>query len=157
MAGRRSLYGSRPAEPAPTPTPPPPPLPADGAVTEMDAVRLARRMDVDVDVHTLLTRQHVTSHVRDHTTESNRTARKSGVRRVTTRVVRATTTITRGEQRTLSDNLLTSTDRSHGYGRDASLYGEQGVAAAAAPAIEYRPQSAERSNKKAKVMRLSVD
>ena len=136
-----------------------------GVVTEMDAIRLAERMEMDGDVHTVLRRQHVTTHVRDDTTESERTARKSGVRRVTTRVVRQTTTITRGEQRALTENV----NRLDGHGaqpyqqhhhhpyqqqhyssyaseRDASLYEER----VPVPAITYRV-TPERSFKRSKV------
>ncbi|KAK4002299.1 hypothetical protein OUZ56_004137 [Daphnia magna] len=123
-----------------------------GVVTEMDAIRLAERMQMDGDVHTVLRRHHVTSHVRDDTTESQRTARKSGVRRVTTRTVRQTTTITRGEQRSITENVNRLDD---GYGRpgyfqspspygvserDASLYEER----VPVPAITYhRPAPVE--------------
>ena len=122
-------------------------------MTEFDAVRLAERLNVDARVHALLTRQHVTSHVRDNTTETERTARKSGVRRVTTRVVHQTTTITRGEtMRTSSETGRAhshhSASASHSASeRDVSVF-EQRVAV---PAIEYRARP-----KKAKVMRRSV-
>ena len=115
-----------------------------GVVTEVDAIRLAERMQMDGDVHTVLRRHHVTSHVRDDTTESQRTARKSGVRRVTTRTVRQTTTITRGEQRSMTENVNRLDDSCDGgvYGRpnyfqtserDASLYEER----VPVPAITY--------------------
>ena len=145
MATRRLVHGSRSGS---SYMADPPPLPEEGAVTEMDAVRLAQRMNMDADVHTLLTRQHVTSHVRDHTTDTNRTARKSGMRKITTRVVRQTTTITRGEQRTFNDNV--SQHYQHlSSERDTSLYEER----VPVPAIEYRPVAIERSVKKVKVMR----
>lgn len=118
-----------------------------GVVTEVDAIRLAERMQMDGDVHTVLRRHHVTSHVRDDTTESQRTARKSGVRRVTTRTVRQTTTITRGEQRSMTENVnrldggyggrtnyfQTSSPYGGASERDASLYEER----VPVPAITY--------------------
>lgn len=125
-----------------------------GVVTEVDAIRLAERMEMDGDVHTVLRRQHVTTHVRDDTTESQKTARKSGVRRVTTRVVRQTTTITRGEQRSMTENIsrLDSSQEpvyysSYASQRDASMYEER----VPVPAITYRQMPAERSFKRSKV------
>lgn len=72
---------------------------------QSDAVRLAAQLNVHGDVHAVVTHQHVTSHVRNNQSDSSHVLRKSGVRKVTTRVVRSTTTVTRAEQRTLSDNL----------------------------------------------------
>lgn len=112
-----------------------------GVVTEVDAIRLAERMQMDGDVHTVMRRQHVTTHVRDDTTESERTARKAGMRRVTTRVVRQTTTITRGEQRSVTENVNrmgSDYAQNYSYGvaaseRDASMYEER----VPVPAITY--------------------
>ncbi|XP_059350791.1 microtubule-actin cross-linking factor 1, isoforms 1/2/3/4/5-like isoform X3 [Daphnia carinata] len=136
-----------------------------GVVTEVDAIRLAERMEMDGDVHTVLRRQHVTTHVRDDTTESERTARKSGVRRVTTRVVRQTTTITRGEQRAMTENVNRFDDGGYGrpgyfqspspYGtseRDASLYEER----VPVPAITYhRPAPVEHHSTSFKRSKIS--
>ena len=125
-----------------------------GVVTEVDAIRLAQRMEMDADVHTVLRQQHVTTHVRDDTTESERTARKSGVRRVTTRVVRQTTTITHGEQRSMTENVHHPPHphpptyySSYASQRDASLH-EERVAVPRAIAYVVAPP---RSHKRPKV------
>lgn len=118
----------------------------DGAVSRRDAVRLAESLNMDADVHTLLTRQHVTTHVRDNTSEVNRTARKSGVRKVTTRVVRSTTTITRGEQQSVTENL--SRHYSH---RDDTTVTEEKFHV---PAITYR--NTFETSKRAKVHNTEI-
>ena len=73
-----------------------------------DAVRLAAHLNIGGDVHAVVTHQHMTSHVRDNQTESKHVLRKSGVRKVTTRVVHQTTTITRGHTQTLTDKLTSA-------------------------------------------------
>lgn len=64
----------------------------DPAVTSMEAV---------------YTRRHLTSDYQGHAEESRQSARRpGGVRSVTTRVVRKTTTLTRGEERSVTESLL---------------------------------------------------
>ena len=123
-------------------------------VTEMDAIRLANMMEMDGDLHTILRQHHVTTHVRDDLTDTERTARKSGVRRVTTRHVRQTTTITRGETSSVTENVshLGSTQQQYYYAaseRDASRHEER----VDIPAIDYRPVAPQRTYKRAKVVK----
>ena len=103
-------------------------------VTETDAIRLAQMMEMDGDVHTVLRRQHVTTHVREDLTDSERVARKSGVRRVTTRSVKQTTTITRGESQAVTENVAHVGYSSYASDRDASRHEEQ----MSIPAIAYK-------------------
>ena len=95
---------------------------------DSDAVRLAAQLNINGDVHAVVTHHHVTSHVHSSQSDSNHVLRKSGMRKVTTRVVRSTTTITRGEQRTLSDNL------------SRHLAAHSTPPPSDVPAIAYRPE-----------------
>lgn len=137
-------------------------------LTETDVIRLAQLMEMEGDLHTVLRRQHVTSHVRDDLTDSERVARKSGVRRVTTRHVRQTTTITRGETRSVTENVSRlggggsgqdgmpyhhhhQQQYYHHYAtseRDGSLREER----VQVPAIAYRPIPPQRTHKRVKVL-----
>lgn len=108
---------------------------------ESDAVRLAAHLNINGDVHAVVTHQHVTSHVRSSQSDSNHVVRKSGVRKVTTRVVRSTTTITRGEQRTLTDNL----SRHFEQHETRSTHHSQDVTTI--PAIAFRPERPSRRPK----------
>lgn len=95
MARREPHWDSR----TPAPYGPRAASAAGEPVTEADARRLLRYADVDADVVTFVRRQASTSHVREDAAESERVARKAGVKRVTTRTVRHVTTVTRSEQR----------------------------------------------------------
>lgn len=58
-------------------------------------------------VEAVYTRRQLTSDYTDHAEESRHSARRpGGVRSVTTRVVRKTTTLTRGEERSVTESLL---------------------------------------------------
>lgn len=128
---------------------------ADEIGDEGDAARLAARLNLGGDVHTVLRRQHVTSHVRDNVSESSSVVRKSGVRKVTTRVVRQTTTITRGDQRTVTEKLTHRFDDEQR--RDAASVGHGACVRVRVrvPAIGYRATS-ERSFHNSKVRRAPV-
>ena len=123
-------------------------------VTESDAIRLAQRMAMDGEVHTVLRQHHVATHVRDDTTESQRTGRQGGMRRVTTRTTKHTTTISRGETLSVTENVakldgpgndsysfFTSSER------DASRYEEK----VQVPALTYRPIPPQRTHRRSKV------
>lgn len=58
-------------------------------------------------VEAVYTRRHLTSDYQGHAEESRQSSRRpGGVRSVTTRVVRKTTTLTRGEERSVTESLM---------------------------------------------------
>ncbi|KAG8249079.1 hypothetical protein J6590_027837 [Homalodisca vitripennis] len=58
-------------------------------------------------VEAVYTRRHLTSDYQGHAEESRHSARRpGGVKSVTTRVVRKTTTLTRGEERSVTESLM---------------------------------------------------
>lgn len=58
-------------------------------------------------VEAVYTRRHLTSDFEGHAEESRHSTRRpGGVRSVTTRVVKKTTTLTRGEERSVKESLL---------------------------------------------------
>ena len=60
------------------------------------------------ELQALYTRRHLNTEVFGSTVESTKTSRRpsSGTRSVTTRIVKKTTTLTRGEERTVTESLL---------------------------------------------------
>jgi hypothetical protein len=131
-------------------------------VTELDAIRLAQRMAMDGEVHTVLRQHHLATHVRDDTTESQRTGRQGGMKRVTLRTTKHTTTISRGETRSVTENVArldgsNAAPQHYQYRayssseRDASRYEEN----VDVPALTYRPIPPQRTHKRSKVDLLS--
>lgn len=58
------------------------------------------------DLQALHTRRHLASDVFDSSEESSKRLRSAGTKYITTRVLRKTTTVTRGEEKSVSESLL---------------------------------------------------
>lgn len=68
---------------------------------------------LDDDLTAVYTRRRLSTEVRGSSSESTKTSKHRGTRSVMTRVVKRTTTVTRGEERSVSEDLL-SRPQHHG-------------------------------------------
>lgn len=64
------------------------------------------------DLQAVHTRRHLSTDVHGSSEESSKKFRNSGTKYVTTRVVRKTTTLTRGEEKSVSESLMKSGESS---------------------------------------------
>lgn len=75
----------------------------------------------EADVHQVLTHRRLTTETNASGQDTTRVERKGKMRSVTTRVVKKTTTVTRGDQRMVAEAVLRTSDAHEDHVDDVSL------------------------------------
>ncbi|KAK7075680.1 hypothetical protein SK128_013586 [Halocaridina rubra] len=94
--GRLFLSGSRQAE--------------DNDRISVHSGSLAANDQDDADLHQVLTHRRLTTETQASGQDSTRVERRGKIKSVTTRVVKKTTTVTRGDQRMVAEAILKTSD-----------------------------------------------